>query len=120
MAIDAIVRASFQSSPDANHAVNKALVGHATRTRGVGPFVRVNTQVFVASAAPDAAVHSALMALMNEIGVHSAKLDFLSITVTTRKQRKKKEAPLSAETDPSSPLPAGPDRGAAPATEGSY
>ena len=65
MAIDAIVRASFQTHVKGNQAVNKALVGHTQDPTGTGPFERVNTQVFVASARPDADVHAALASLMN-------------------------------------------------------
>lgn len=85
MAINAIVRASFQSVVQANQAVNKALVGHQGEPTGTGPFERVNTQVFVASAKPDADVHAALTALMSAISTHSGSLDYLSVTMTRRK-----------------------------------
>ena len=92
MALDAIVRASFQTHVTGNQAVNRALVGQHQDATGPGPFERVNTQVFVASAKPDAAVHAALASLMTPINTHSAKLDYLSVTVTTRKLQKAKGA----------------------------
>lgn len=48
----------------------------------------MNTQVFVASAKPDADIHAALDSLIEAIGAHSSKLDYLSLTVTTRKAQK--------------------------------
>tara|TARA_R100000988_G_scaffold11065_1_gene6003 strand:- start:7 stop:312 length:306 start_codon:yes stop_codon:yes gene_type:complete len=98
MPIDAIVRASFQSHVKGNQAVNRALVGHAQDAVGTGPFERVNTQVFVASAKPDADIHAALDSLIEAIGAHSSKLDYLSLTVTTRKPQKAQKPPKTKKT----------------------
>lgn len=84
MAIDAIVRVSFQTNTAANQAANSALVGHAQNPTGPGPFARVNTAVYSAQAKPDADVVQALAALMMVVGQPGAALDFLSISLTTR------------------------------------
>ena len=81
MAIDAIVRVSFQSATRANQAANSALVGHLQNATGTGPFRRINTAVYQCSGAPDAEVGKSLALLGEALQTFSARIDFLSITM---------------------------------------
>lgn len=81
MAVDSIVRVSFQTNVAANQAVNSALVGHPQNATGTGPFTRVGTAAFSVNGGNDAAVGSALAMLGAAISTHSADLDFLSISL---------------------------------------
>jgi hypothetical protein len=81
MSVTAIIRASFQSSVQANQAVNSALVGHAQNAQGPGPFTRVGTAAFTVTQGNEAAVGQALAALGQAVATHAAALDFLAVTV---------------------------------------
>lgn len=85
MAIDAIVRVSFQSNVRANQAANNALVGHVSESTGPGPFERTGTATYSANSQPDENVHDAIAALMVAVRQHHADLDFLSITLSKRR-----------------------------------
>lgn len=84
MAIDSIIRVSFQTSPKANQAANKALVGHPQDAKASGPFERINTAVYSASAKDDAEVLGALAELAKVMSEHSTAVDFLSVSLTKR------------------------------------
>ena len=88
MAVDAIIRVSFQSDPQANQDVNEALVGHKQEATGQRPFERVNTAVYSCVGAADQSVEDALKAFVRAIGWHRHSLDFLSVTLTKRGQVK--------------------------------
>lgn len=82
MAVDAIIRVSFQTSVKAHQAVNKALVGHPQNASGSGPFSRVNTAVFSCNNAADDAVDAALRRMLVALAEYQQKVDFLSVTLT--------------------------------------
>ena len=84
MAVDAIVRVSFQTNIPANQAANYALVGHTQNTNGPGPFVRVGTAAFSCNAGSDADVMNALAALGQALAAHSATVDFVSVSLVRR------------------------------------
>ena len=84
MAIDAIIRVSFQTSPEANKAANSALVGHQSNSHGPGPFERVNTAVYSCRGESDNVVHDALRDFVVALGTHREVLDFVSVTATKR------------------------------------
>jgi hypothetical protein len=75
MAVDAIVRVSFESDSLAHGDVRKALEWE-------GPFHKVNTAVYECLAAPDADVIAALAALGAALTRHATTIDFLSVTLT--------------------------------------
>ena len=85
MSTDAIVRVSFESDSEASKAANRTLVGHRRADSGPGPFVRVNTAVYLATACDDDDVLRALAEMLVVLQAKSEKLDFVSISVTTRK-----------------------------------
>jgi len=84
MAVDAIVRVSFQSNVQANQAANMALVGHVQNSRGVGPFVRVGTAVFSCSNAAELPVATSLATLGEALRTYAESIDFVSITMARR------------------------------------
>jgi len=94
VAVDAIVRVSFQSKADANQATNKALVGDPQKTSGPGPFQRVGTHAFSCSDGDDQAVFAAFRQLGETISQYYADLDFVSVSYVRRKD----EPALSDET----------------------
>lgn len=81
MAMDAIVRISFESNVYANQAANKALVGHATWARRTGPFERVGTALYQCRQANDHEVGEALERLGTALKEYSHSLDFVSISL---------------------------------------
>jgi hypothetical protein len=81
MAIDAIVRVSFQSNTPANQAVNEALVGHKQDARGSQPFERVSTALYRCLDGDDTKVVESLGRLVRSLGIYSRSVDFVSITV---------------------------------------
>ena len=81
MAIDAIIRVSFQSSTQANQAANNALVGHTQNSTGSGPFERVGTAVYSCVNANDAAVAQALADLGSALVTYNTNIDFVAITL---------------------------------------
>lgn len=85
MAVDAIVRVSFESDVSANQAANKALVGHPQDAKGPGPFERVGTALFQCTLAPDHAVGSALADFGAALRQFSTKVDFVSISMLRHK-----------------------------------
>lgn len=86
MAIDAVVRISFQSVPEANQSANRALVGVSQGDEGPGPFRRVATAAYSCFAGEDMAVASAIASLGNVIAEYGAQLDFVSISLVKHKQ----------------------------------
>jgi hypothetical protein len=82
MAIDAIIRVSFQSDTPANQDVNEALVGHKQEATGPNPFRRVNTAVYSCTNGDDDSVKNALTGFVKAIGRHTYSLDFLSVSLT--------------------------------------
>jgi hypothetical protein len=99
MAIDAIVRVSFQNRPKANRAANEALVGDPQARSSYRPFTRVNTACYTVSKGNEIDVLDALKNLLEV--AREPGLDFLSITVVTRKSgskpasKKKKKSKVS-------------------------
>jgi hypothetical protein len=83
MAVDAIVRVSFQGRTKANRAANQALVGDHQRRISCRPFTRANTACYVVNKGKDVDVFEALTELLNV--ARQPGLDFLSITAVTRK-----------------------------------
>jgi hypothetical protein len=81
MAVNAIIRVSFQTNVTANQAVNSALVGHPQNATGTGPFTRVGTAAYSVTGGGDAAVGGALATLGAELSTHAASLDFLSVSL---------------------------------------
>jgi hypothetical protein len=84
MAVDAIVRVSFQTNVPANQAANTALVGHAQNAQGPGPFTRVGTAAYSCNAGADADVMAALAALGQALAAHAATVDFVSVSLVRR------------------------------------
>lgn len=83
MPVDAIIRASFQSSVGANHAVHEALTG-VRQGVGTGPFTKVGTAVYLVTNGNDQAVGSAIAKLGNALSNHASTLDFFSVSLTRR------------------------------------
>lgn len=81
MAIEAIVRVSFQSDTSANQAVNNALVGHAQNDTGPGPFQRRGTAAFTCNDADDVSVAQSLVNLSQALVDHATSVDFVGITL---------------------------------------
>ena len=84
MAVDAIVRVSFQTNIPANQAANSALVGHTQNANGPGPFVRVGTAAYSCHAGADVEVLSALAALGQALAANAATVDFVSVSLVRR------------------------------------
>ncbi len=84
MPIDAIIRVSFESRPQANQAVNSALVGHPQEPVGPGPFQRVGTAVYACSGAPEQPVGQALAELGAALNNYSYVLDFVGMSLIKR------------------------------------
>ncbi len=81
MPIDAIVRVSFESSPKANLAVDKALAGDpATR----GPFEKIATAAYSCHSGDDAAVGRALGDFGAVLSDYAAVIDSVSISLVRR------------------------------------
>ena len=91
MAVDAIVRLSFQSNPSANQAANKALVGNAQEASGSGTFQRVGTAAYSCSSQDDGKVALSVFEPGKAILEYHEDLDFLSISYV----RKNDHPPLS-------------------------
>ncbi len=85
MAIDAIIRVSFESDVNANQAANKALVGHTQNPKGPGPFERVGTALYQCSVASDHDVGLALRDLGAALQQFSTTVDFVSISMLRHK-----------------------------------
>lgn len=85
MAVDSIVRVSFQTNPSANQAVNQALVGHAQDPTGSGPFTRVGTAAYTCRGGAEVAVMSALDQLGRALSKFAVDVDFVSITVAAHR-----------------------------------
>lgn len=81
MAINAIVRVSFQSSTNANQATNNALLGHAQNPTGSGPFARVGTAVYTCNGAAELPVAQALASLGQALVTYADGIDFVSVTI---------------------------------------
>jgi hypothetical protein len=77
MAVDAIVRVSFQSNSAAHKAAHHALVG-------AGPFTKTNTAVYACNQEPDADVARALAGLGQTLVTYAPDVDFVSITLVRR------------------------------------
>jgi hypothetical protein len=88
MAVDAIVRVSFDTNASANQAANKALVGHAQNARATGPFERIGTAAYSCSNASDLAVAQALGLLSAAVIQYSGSVDSIAITFVRRKAPK--------------------------------
>jgi hypothetical protein len=84
MAVDAIVRVSFQANVRANQAVNLALVGNTQDAQGTGPFVKPGTAAYSCNSGDDAAVMQALAELGEALAKFAADVDFVSISVIRR------------------------------------
>jgi hypothetical protein len=84
MAVDAIVRISFQSNVYANQATNQALVGHAQNASGSGPFTRVGTAAYSVNGGADVAVGRALAELGQTLSTFATDLDFAAITLVRK------------------------------------
>lgn len=84
MAVDCLVRVSFQTEPAANQAINEALVGDRQAAVGAGPFQRVNTAMYRVVAGRDADVLTAINRLAAEVNNHWDVLDFFGISMTKR------------------------------------
>ena len=85
MAIDCLIRVSFQSDANANQGVNEALVGDKQAAVGSGPFQRVNTAVYRAVAGVDADVIAALNDFVAQLTNHSGVIDFVGMSLTRRR-----------------------------------
>lgn len=85
VAVDAIVRVSFQSSPPANQAANSALVGHTQNKNRPGPFTRVSTACYGCSVADETAVAAALASLGQALAKYATVIDFVSISMVRHK-----------------------------------
>ena len=81
MAINSIVRVSFQSNVHANQSANNALVGHTQNSTGSGPYERVGTAVYSCCGATELSVAQALAGLGQTLSTYAADMDFVSITV---------------------------------------
>ena len=81
MAIDAIVRVSFQSSVQANQAANNALVGHTQDATGSGPFSRVGTAAYTCHGAQELPVAQALASLGQALVTHASAIDYVNVSV---------------------------------------
>jgi hypothetical protein len=102
--IDAIIRVSFQSSVEANQDTNKALVGRPQGKKGPGPFRKVNTALYHCREGDDARVLKSLADLGRVLRSHSSRVDFASITLIRRPERKPAApsgAPSTTTTKPS-------------------
>lgn len=84
MAIDAIVRVSFQTHVPANQAANRALVGDPQAATGTGPFERVGTAAYACTNQPDRAVGNAIADLGSALQQFADKVDFVSVTLVRR------------------------------------
>ncbi len=84
MAVDAIVRVSFQSNVLANQAANNAMVGHAQAATGGGPFERVGTAAYSCSNADELQVAQALAQLGQALVMHAPDIDFVGVTLVRR------------------------------------
>jgi hypothetical protein len=81
MIVDSIVRVSLQSKGEGNNAVRKALVGHAQKKTGTGPFQRLGTAVFSCSGKSASVVGGAIEKLGHALNTYAKEIDFVSITV---------------------------------------
>ena len=84
MAVDAIVRVSFQTNVQANQAANSALVGHTQNAQGTGPFTRVGTAAYGCNGANDVDVTASLAALGAALAQFATYVDFVSISLVRR------------------------------------
>lgn len=84
MAVDSLVRVSFQTSPPANQAINEALVGDRQAAVGPGPFQRVYTAMYRVVAGRDTDVLAAIARFSTEVNNHWDVLDFVGISMTKR------------------------------------
>ena len=87
MAIDAIIRVSFNTKVHANRAANQALVGHPQAAKATGPFERTGTAVYQCEGADDAAVGAALARLGQQLNAFADKIDFVSISLVRGRKR---------------------------------
>jgi len=80
--INAIVRVSFQSDPEANQLASETLTGHRMATTSL-PFTKLlNTAVYHCQAGSDHAVLSAVAALLTRLRNEKADVvDYVSITL---------------------------------------
>lgn len=84
MAVDGIIRVSFQSNTPANQAANKALVGQTQGNIGSGPFAKIGTAVYTCSNAHPIAVAQSLADLGEVLLEFADTLDFVSISIAKR------------------------------------
>jgi hypothetical protein len=84
VAVDSIIRVSFQSSVPALQAANNALVGHQSAPTGNGPFIRVGTAAFSAQGQPEQEVANALAGLGAVLAHYAEVLDFVAISLVRR------------------------------------
>jgi hypothetical protein len=81
----AIVRVSFESVPEANQEVNRALVGLAQGNSGDGAFNKTSTSCYACSNSDDRKVRNNLRNLFRVIIDNWAALDSASIIITRDK-----------------------------------
>lgn len=84
MAVDAIVRVSFETDTPANQAANKALVGHAQEWIATGLFQKVGTAAYACSNAKEVDVAHALAELGKALLRYADSIDFVAISVARR------------------------------------
>ena len=84
MAIDSIIRTSFESSVTANQAVNSALVGHQSNSTGPGPYQKIGTALYTCSNANEADVGKSILELGVALANNAQLIDFVSITIARR------------------------------------
>lgn len=83
MAVDALIRVSFESNADASNAARRNLTGTQLANTPETPFQKLGSSAYSAMNASDADVAAAIAALAQTITSHSS-LDFLSISVIRR------------------------------------
>ncbi len=84
MAVDSIVRVSFQSVVEANQAANSALVGVNQGNVGPRPYEKIGTALYSCSNADEQDVANSLADLGHALATYAPTIDFVSITVARR------------------------------------